>query len=318
MHPHLNPTGNVFHDGERQMHARLGVGARMQELGLRVIRDHMPDQHRTFFEMLRIVHLGMVDENGHPWAVTRIGDRGFMLSQDKRSLTIASRPLAGEPAGLDTRPGAKISVLGLEMETRRRNRLNATIRASGGDALQLSVDQSYGNCPKYIQTRVALDDAAPALPQVTVTPALTDRDRALIRKADILMLASRAPELGDDPRAGVDINHRGGMPGFVEVPDAETLIFPDYRGNNFYNSLGNILLDARVGLQFFDFETGTTLNITGMAEVVETPPTEPAAQLPLMGRSVRVRIGRVTRASGALPLRYALAEYSPNNPALSV
>ncbi len=310
---HLNPTGNVFHDGERRMHERLGVSERLHELGLRMIRDHMPDQHREFFEMLPTVHLGALDGNGHPWAITRTGQPGFMHASDDKTLTIKSCPHPGEPADLDLSKGAKISVLGLQMETRRRNRMNSTISAVEGDTLTLAVDQSYGNCPKYIQTRAALKDAAPVDGEVTQTNTLGDKDRAIVDAADMLTLASRAPVLGDDPRAGVDVNHRGGMPGFVQVLDAQTIEFPDYKGNNFYNSFGNILLDSRVGLQFFDFETGTLLNIQGTAELIEYG----EAELPLMGRSLRVQIQSVTRAEGALPLRYERAEFSPNNPKLT-
>jgi len=125
------------------------------------------------------------------------------------------------------------------------------------------------------------------------------------------LIASRAAELGDDPRAGVDINHRGGMPGFVSVLDATTLQFPDYKGNGFYNTYGNIVTDNRVGLQFVDFETGTLLNIKGTAELVEDLND---GELPLMGRGLRITVQTVVRAEGALPLQYTFGAYSNRNP----
>lgn len=300
----------VFHDGERRMHEKLGISERMHELGLRMIRDHMPDQHREFFSSLSSIHLGVIDADGYPCAIQRIGEPGFIDSPDARTLTIESTSLSGEPETLDFSLGAKISVLGLEMETRRRNRANATILDNSNGLLTLHIDQSYGNCPKYIQMRSRSEGGPKLSSAIQTSELLSPRDQALIVEADTLIIASRAPDLNDDPRAGVDINHRGGNPGFVKVLDAETIEFPDYKGNSFYNSFGNILLDQRVSLQFQDFETGTLLTVKGTAELIE----HGEMQLPLMGRSLRVHIHTITRAEGASHLRYTLCEYSPKNP----
>ena len=143
----------VFHDGEREMHRLLGVEDRLQELGSRMVRDHMPDQHREFFEMLPMVHLCALDDSGHPFPLVRTGAPGFMKTPDPRTLVIHSSRLSGEVETLQLSKGAKISVVGIEFETRRRNRMNATIASVTCDAITLTVDQSYGNCPKYIQAR---------------------------------------------------------------------------------------------------------------------------------------------------------------------
>jgi len=306
----FQPIG-VFHEGERSLHQKLNIEERQHELGMRMIRDHMPDQHREFFSMLESVHIGAVDTNGHPWAIMRTGSAGFMASPDDKTLTISSQPLPGEPTDLNLTINAKTSVVGIEFETQRRNRLNATINATDGGTLSFHVDQSYGNCPKYIQVRnkTAAGATTPQPPITSTT--LSDADKSQIDKADTLLIASRAAELGDDPRAGVDINHRGGMPGFVSVLDDTTLQFPDYKGNSFYNTYGNIMTDNRVGLQFVDFETGTLLNIKGTAELVEDLND---GELPLMGRGLRITVQTVVRAEGALPLRYTFGAYSNKNP----
>ena len=148
----FHPVG-VFHEGERSLHEKLEIGERLHELGLRMIRDHMPDQHRDFFAMLESVHIGALGADGHPWAIMRTGAAGFMASPDDKTLQISSRPLIGEPEDLDFEVGAKTSVVGIEFETQRRNRLNATIDAAEDGKLSFHVDQSYGNCPKYIQIR---------------------------------------------------------------------------------------------------------------------------------------------------------------------
>ena len=264
-------TIGVFHEGERSLHKKLDIEERQHELGLRMIRDHMPDQHRAFFAMLESVHIGAVDSDGHPWAIMRTGAPGFMSSPDGKTLMIASKPLNGEPEDLNFKVGAKTSVVGIEFETQRRNRLNETIDATADGNLSLHVDQSYGNCPKYIQIRNKTP-AGPTTPKDPVTfTKLNAVDINQITQADTLLIASRAAEFGDDPRAGVDINHRGGMPGFVTVLDDQTLQFPDYKGNSFYNTYGNILTDDRIGLQFVDFETGTLLNINCLLYTSPSP-----------------------------------------------
>ncbi len=48
-------TAPAFHAGERAVQIRVGVQARMAQLGPRVIRDFMPDGHCEFFAPLPFV-----------------------------------------------------------------------------------------------------------------------------------------------------------------------------------------------------------------------------------------------------------------------
>lgn len=303
----------VYHDGEVTLHRQLGVEDRQDALGRRMIRTYMPDQHRDFFASLPIVHLGAVDATGHPWAVVRTGPQGFVRTPDPHSFAMTSQPLFGEPSDLVLGVGAKVSIVGVDFSSRRRNRLNATVQQVEGDMLNFKVDQSYGNCPKYIQVRHAQKTDTPAIDKTIAASHLNAESVAIIRNADTFFIASRAANLGDDPRDGVDINHRGGSPGFVTLRGDGTLFFPDYKGNSFYNTFGNITQDDRVGLQFFDFATGTLVNIKGRATIEELHDEN----LPLMGRGVSVRIETVVQASGALPFRYKFIEASPVNPKLA-
>ena len=51
--------------------------------------------------------------------------------------------------------------------------------------------------------------------------------------------------------------------------DAKTIIFPDYRGNNFFNSLGSILENGQIGMLFIDFESRFRVRINGRANIIE-------------------------------------------------
>ncbi|WP_353351448.1 pyridoxamine 5'-phosphate oxidase [Aquicoccus sp. SU-CL01552] len=308
---------NVWHEGERRMQAAFGVEEKLRTRGAAVLRDAMPDQHRDFFAGLRFVVLSALDNTGQPWPFLRTGRPGFLTSPDAKVLNIASRPMVSEPPDLCLGAGGKISVLGIELETRRRNRMNGTIDAASGDGLAVRVDQSFGNCPRYIHLRDGLRHVTTAA-DIDVQARRSQgkdfsaEDIAQIKTADMFFIASRAPRMGDDPRAGVDVNHRGGQPGFVKVLDDGTLIFPDYDGNKFFNTLGNILFDPRVTLLLSDFVTGDMLTIAGLAEVV----LETGNQRALFGaeRGVKVTPLRVLRARQALPLRYDRVEMSRDTP----
>ncbi len=67
--------------------------------------------------------------------------------------------------------------------------------------------------------------------------------------------------------AGNDASHRGGAPGFVRVADEGQLWWPDYPGNNMFNSFGNLAADPTAALLFLDFRAGVILQLSGTATV---------------------------------------------------
>ncbi|MEP5730454.1 MAG: pyridoxamine 5'-phosphate oxidase family protein [Sulfitobacter sp.] len=294
------------------MHNALSVGDRMRDRGAVVVRDYMPDQHRDFFSDQQLVILSALDSKGHPWPFLRTGPQGFMTSPSAKELCITSRPTAFEKSDLNLRTGSKISVLGIEFASKRRNRLNGTITKATADRLEIAVDQSFGNCPRYIHPRDGLRRIEPA-PIVSEGQQLTDADIDQIKAADSLFIASRAPEISADRRFGVDVNHRGGLPGFVHVTADRHLVIPDYDGNKFFNTLGNLLLDHRMSLMFFDFDQGNVLTLAGDAQVlldVGEKSIEYGAD-----RVIRVTPHQIMRAGSALPFRCELRSLSGDPPA---
>ncbi len=134
---------------------------------------------------------------------------------------------------------------------------------------------------------------------------LTDAQRRLISSSDTFFIASAHPE------GGADASHRGGLPGFVRFLDENTLAFPDYSGNNMFNTLGNIAANPKTGLLFVDFERGDTLQLSGEARVLWDPAR--ATEFAGARRVVEFRVGEVVE--NAVPLRWRFAAYSPFNPA---
>lgn len=43
-------------------------------------------------------------------------------------------------------------------------------------------------------------------------------------------------------------SYKGGDPGFVQVLDPHTVVFPNYDGNGMYLSAGNVLVNGEVGM----------------------------------------------------------------------
>lgn len=349
-----DPAGHSspFHPGEEAIQERLGRRAKLALLGSRVIRDHMPEQHRAFFAELPFLVAGSVDGEGRPWASLLSGRPGFLSSPDARHLTLDARPAAGDPLAEALRPGRTLGLLGLDFATRRRNRLNVRIEDTAGGRLNLAVDQSFGNCPKYIQARDAVFVRDPAMPAPAAAverfDRLDEKAHALIAAADTLFVASAAADArsGDADKSrngggndGVDVSHRGGRPGFVklgkrpaggpagngisdnETPDTEPagdetaedlLTIPDYSGNFFFNTLGNFLINPKAGLTFVDFESGDLLMLSGRVVILWDGPE--VAALEGAERAWRFTLDHGLWLRSALPLRWRFREASPHNP----
>jgi hypothetical protein len=105
-----------------------------------------------------------------------------------------------------------------------------------------------------------------------------------------------------DPATGPDVSHRGGPPGFVALDGDATLRLPDYVGNSFFNTLGNLQLDARCGLLFIDFATGDQLHLAAHGAVAWDGPERDA--MPGALRVLRLEVRAAVRVRGGLCLRW--------------
>jgi predicted pyridoxine 5'-phosphate oxidase superfamily flavin-nucleotide-binding protein len=300
----------VFHEGECAAQERIGVREKMSGVGQHAIRDFMPDQHREFFTRLPFVIVGTVDEEGQPWASVLANPPGFIESPTPHELSIHARPLTADPLAETLVSGAPIGLLGIEPHTRRRNRMNGTIEHIAAQEFRVRASQSFGNCPKYINPRKAMYVPGGADATAIYRTGLgDDAIRRLILRADTFFIATAYPADKCDVTVlahGVDVSHRGGKPGFVRVDDDTTLSIPDYAGNQFFNTIGNLLVNPRAGLLFIDFETRDLLYLAVEAEILwegEQIKSFVGAQ-----RLLRFRVGAVRYVKSALPLRWEPTE----------
>ncbi|MDX2254613.1 MAG: pyridoxamine 5'-phosphate oxidase family protein [Pseudanabaenaceae cyanobacterium bins.39] len=304
-------TESPFHSGELIIQNRLGLQEKMDKQGRRVIRDYLPDQFRQFFAQLPYIIVGTVDTAGNPWASILVGTSGFLSTPDERTLKVAAHALFGDPLAANLTEGIDIGFLGIELPTRRRNRMNGIVQAIHPDSFEVHVRQSFGNCPQYIQARQSEwsrtdPSTAKSLHQIK---HLGEIEQAMITMADTFFIATANQSELAGAASGVDVSHRGGKPGFVKIENDCTLTIPDFSGNHHFNTFGNLELNPHAGLLFIDFSEGDLLYLTGTAEVI----WEGAEILTYAGaeRLLRFHLQTGYHVKGSLPLRWSSPEFSP-------
>lgn len=301
-----------FHEGEKAIQERAGVRDRAEMLARRVVRDHMPDQHREFYENLPFLVLGSVDEEGRPWASLIAGPQGFMTTPDATLLSIKASLLPGDPLAQALKTGTQLGVLGIDPATRRRNRMAGNAMNISDDGFDIEVVQAFGNCPKFIQTREFDYTGNDARTDEILTEKSTNLDAAaqsLIAASDTFFIASSYSDYTDSLANGSDVSHRGGKPGFVKIEDDKSLLFPDFTGNKHFNTIGNLLLNPKAGLTFIDFETNDLLFLTGEAEVLWDD--ERLENFEGAERLIRFKVDTLIRSKNALPFQITFNEFSP-------
>ena len=297
----ISDTPSPFHHGEQEVQARLGVRD-IESWARKVVRDHLPEQHREFYTSLPFLVVAARDKKGRPWVTLLDGAEKFITSPDARHLVIESKPAQGDALEDAFEIDADVGILGIELATRRRNRVNGRIVGNGLGAITFRVDQSFGNCPQYIREREwrRVDGTPSGKP--TSSSLLTSSQREWIESADTFFIASGYRGEGESDTYGMDASHRGGDRGFVQVLDDVTLRFPDYAGNNHYNTIGNLVLDPRAGYLFIDFETGSLLQLTGTTSIDWD--SEELAKFPGARRLVTLDIKEIIELPAAVGLRW--------------
>jgi uncharacterized protein len=281
-----------YHEGEKALQARAGVREQAQAVGAIVEATLFPAARRFLAEQ-RLLVAASLDAQGRPWASLLTGPAGFARAVDETLLRIAATPVPGDPLGANLAARSELGLLAIDLRTRRRIRVNGR-GALRDDGIDLSAAEVYGNCPKYIRPREIDREHDDAPGAARVTAGLTPSQKALVASADTFFIASA------HHRTGADASHRGGPPGFVTVRPDGGLRFPDFPGNNMFNTLGNLAVDPRVGLLFVDFEQGGVVQVTGTASLGDRQVCASVEQVVSLPRATRLR-WRVAGPAAAWP-----------------
>lgn len=256
---------SVYHEGELLVQQRTGEELQAKQNG-GVISDRIMPGAIPFIAQQPMVVLGSADTDQNVWASVLFGRPGFVSAADDRTVDF-DLSQAGydehDPLWANIAGDPRVGMLAIELATRRRLRVNGNLRRVDDEKLRLDVIEAYPNCPQYIQRRhiAQLSGESGDGIEPRSGAILRPPQRASIGAADTFFVASAHPE------RGVDVSHRGGNPGFIEVLDERTLRIPDYAGNSMFNTLGNFVANPRAGLLFIDFDANRTLQLVGTPEI---------------------------------------------------
>jgi uncharacterized protein len=254
------PAALGFHRGELAVQQHAGVRAQAARLAPMVAGGELRAGFAAFLAKATFAAITSRDRTGRLWISPLPGRPGFLRVASPTRLLINSIPPAADP--LHALPADQpIGLIVIDFATRRRVRINGFLAAADAGGLSVEVEQAYGNCPQYIQQRrlhIGPTHADDSRPQVSRGNTLQPADIRLVQAADTFFLGTSHPDSGNDA------SHRGGPAGFVRVaPDH--LWWPDYPGNNMFNSFGNLFVDPTAALLFADFGSGATLQLSGTA-----------------------------------------------------
>ncbi|KAL7793742.1 hypothetical protein V8C37DRAFT_85065 [Trichoderma ceciliae] len=336
-----------WHPGEVALQTKLGFAEAMASTWQK-IESSMREQHRIFHTSnLPFIPITTLDDEGRPWAslvAGADGEIGFVEGPDLKTLIVNARLWPGEPlldtlnqwvdgdGGNPTMPERYLTAgIGIEFPTRRRNKFAGFIqdvkRTKDMDfKLNLQVNQTTGNCPKYINIRKLVGYAQPK-PSIayekrhmTQFERLSNEVIAFITNADTVFIGSvykSDPVTAAKFPSHTGMNARGGLPGFMRVSpsDGRSVVLPDYSGNRFMSSLGNVESSKQVALTIVSFTTGDVLYLTGRADNLVGP-----AALEVMVKHASITVMKTTGfifIRDALPVRQQFGtevERSPYSP----
>ncbi|KAK3316091.1 hypothetical protein B0H66DRAFT_277377 [Apodospora peruviana] len=326
-------NANGWHPGEVAAHALLKVQTSRQ---YNPTNSGLAYSHGYRVSESPLVAVGTLDVQGRPWTSLLGGEKGFARPVAKNVLAMQSLvdsvhdPVvraffsgAGEKgeeiARLET--GKMMSGLSVDLETRDRVKVAgkmvvASCAASNNEVgvmrkmqMAMVVEEALGNCPKYMNRKeIRAHLPRPELVSDGELP-LPPQALKLLEKADMFFLSTTNGET-------MDTNHRGGEAGFVRVlsNDAEevVLVYPEYSGNQLYQSLGNLQVRPLIGVVVPDYETSDVLYLTGETELLVGG--KAAEMMPHAKVVVKIIVKEARFVRDGLSFRGTKIDQSPYNP----
>ncbi|KAN0120041.1 oxidoreductase-like protein [Hyaloscypha variabilis] len=316
-----------WHRGEEEMHEWLQVPHRDNPT-----QPGLSAHAARLLISSPLVAVGTLDSEDRPWTTIWGGEAGCsqpvaqsiigMKATVDRTYDPVLRTLLGEKADGEVvraeGAGKVVSGLGIDLESRNRVKLAgrmiagalvATAPDIGDVQLVVKIEQSLGNCPKYLNKK----HIVPHIPHPSLVSDSLPLPKAaldLIEKSDLFFISS------SNHKADMDTNHRGGPQGFVRVlsndENGVTLVYPEYSGNRLYQTLGNLKTTPRAGITFPDFDTGDVLYITGTTEVLAGK--DASDLIAHTNLAVKIKVDAVRFVSDSLAFRGQEGERSPYNP----
>lgn len=254
---------SVYHTGELKAQEKAGEKTKGERNG-RVVTNKIISGAINFIENQPLFIASSKHESGEIWTSVLAGGAGYVKVKDSGTIEMYPHLFYSNPDDVfwhNIKQHSQVGLLFIEPATRRRFRVNGKVMVENGKLIIL-VDQAYPNCPKYIQQRHVRRTGTPKYFTKSIEGSILDPEMiSMIKVADTFFVGS-SNLTGD-----LDASHRGGLPGFIHVKDASTLIIPDYAGNSMFNTLGNFMVYPNAGLLFLDLKNKKSFQLTGTAEI---------------------------------------------------
>ncbi|KAG6875608.1 hypothetical protein C0992_003112 [Termitomyces sp. T32_za158] len=332
---------NGWHRGERLVHEKLGHNDNYSIMSLyHHIGSDLPEEHAVFYTTrLPFLPIVTLDKSGRPWGSILAGTDGkpgFVRNSRSRHSTMyitaklwSGEPLLGNAETYKEDCPILVAGIGVEYPTRRRNKFAGKItklRKTGDEIhLELLVNEALGNCPKYITSRefVPKPNTSPVIISQNVDLKSNDRLPAealsLILESDTVFLGTTYAAPADDASlfpSHLGMNQRGGRKGFIRIlpSDGRTVVIPDFSGNRFMTSLGNIEATPLASLTFISFSDGSILYLTGVATNLFGAAAKHIMPRHTQNALTTIYVTGFTLVTGALPVRQRLGTAPISSP----
>jgi len=247
-----------YHKGERRIQHLANVVFEANQIAS-LISNQLSDNTISFIEQQSFAVVGLVDLQGNIWSSIIIANPGFIRVNDKSTIEFKANDME-----LDE--GQAIALVLINFSSRQRIRLNGYVHTLARHYYQLNIKQAFPNCPRFIQShQLAFNsnsDVTKVQPIQTQGDKLNNQQHNIIRHSDTFFVASA------NKTRDVDVSHKGGKSGFVDIVKNNQLRIPDYPGNNMFNTLGNFEVNPYAGITFIDFSRNIILNMSGEVKIL--------------------------------------------------
>ena len=298
-----------YHKGEK-LAQELAGERRQADFNGQAITNSIIEGALSFISEQEYVIASITDDDSNVWASVLSGERGFIQALDPKSIVIHRKNVASDkhdPIASHLEKGKKIGLLIIELASRRRLRVNGNISNITNEEINIRVEQAYPNCMKYIQRRhiVKRESWLRTSENTKGGKALGQMQKDIITNADTFFIGSV------HPNGNLDVSHRGGNPGFVQLMNDKTFRVPDYKGNSMFNTFGNLLLHNKAGIAFWNFNNGQLLHLIGSVHIVWDDTDKNISDT---GRYWEFQIEQWSESLVGRNFTWEFLDYSPHNP----
>ena len=254
----------IFSEGELYVQKLAGEDAIAQTRTPMALSSQLHSFSANFIKNQLLFNVTSTDANNNVWISMLSGTPNFITVLDYKTIKIDKTLIVSPTEDIfftNIQSNKQVGLLFIDWETSRRYRLNGSIKEEGTD-LVITIQETYGICPKYIQKRSFEYTNLSTIPTlISKGNLLNDKHKKLINHANTFFLGTSGAS------KKVDASHKGGKPGFVSFINNDTIRIPDYPGNSMFNSLGNLYENPNAGLIFMDYNTNMMLQLTGKGQI---------------------------------------------------